>query len=75
MKFLFENWREYLKEERISVGDIHKRAEELDIPWDGDAQFMNWTKELTGKSHLDDLTNEELSKVYGALKKRGKENK
>ena len=75
MKLLIENWREYLKEERISVEDIHKRAEELDIPWDDDAQFMNWTKELTGKSHLDDLTSEELSKVYRALKKRGKENK
>ena len=75
MKLLLENWREYLKEERISVEDIHKRAEELDIPWDDDAQFMNWTKKLTGKSHLDDLTSKELSKVYGALKKRGKENK
>ena len=43
MKPLFEKWREYLKEKKISVEDIHKRAEELDIPWDGDAQFMNWT--------------------------------
>jgi phage gp16-like protein len=75
MKLLFENWRKHLKEERISVEDIHKRAEELDIPWDDDAQFMNWTKELTGKPHLDDLTSKELSKVYGALKKRGKKNK
>ena len=75
MKLLMENWREFLKEEEISAKDIHDRADELGIPWDDDVPFMNWTKELTGKPHLDDLTSKELSKVYGALKKRGKENK
>ena len=69
MKLLMENWREFLKEEKISVKDIHDRADELGIPWDDDVQFMNWTKELAGKSHLDDLTDEELSKVYAALEK------
>jgi hypothetical protein len=75
MKLLLENWREYLKEERISVEDIHNRADELGIPWDDNTQFMNWTKEIAGKSHLDDLTDEELSTVYVALEKRGKEDK
>jgi hypothetical protein len=75
MNLLLENWRKFLKEERISAEDIHKRADELEIPWDDDTAFMNWTKELTGESHLDDLTSKELSKVYRALKKRGKENK
>ena len=75
MKLLLENWREFLKEEKISVEDIHKRADKLGIPWDDDAAFMSWTKKLTGKSHLDDMSNEELSKVYAALEKRGKENK
>ena len=71
MKLLFENWREYLIE--ISIKDIHERANKLGIPWDDDAGFLSWTKELTGKSHLDDLGGEELSKVYAALEKRGKE--
>ena len=75
MKLLLENWREYLKEERISVEDIHNRADKLGIRWDDDAKFMSWTKELTGKSHLDKMTNEELSIIYTALKKRGKEDK
>jgi len=75
MKLLFENWREYLKEEKISVEDIHKRADKLGIPWDDDDKFMSWTKKITDKSHLDDLTDKELSKVYAALEKRGKENK
>ena len=70
MKLLMENWRGFLKEEKISVKDIHDRADELGIPWDDDVQFMNWTKEITGKSHLDDLTSEELSKVYAALEGR-----
>ena len=75
MKLLLENWRLYLKEDKpISIEDIHKRADELGIPWDDDVQFMNWTKEIAGKSHLDDLTSEELSKVYAALEKRAKEN-
>ena len=70
MKFLLENWREYLKEEKISVKDIHDRADKLGIPWDDDDKFMRWTKKITDKSHLDDLTDEELSKVYAALEKR-----
>jgi len=69
MKLLLENWREFLKEEKISVEDIHNRADELEIPWDDDDKFMRWTKKITGKSHLDDLTDKERSKVYAALEK------
>jgi len=75
MKLLLENWREFLNEEKISVKDIHNRADKLGIPWDDDDKFMRWTKKITDKSHLDDLTDEELSKVYAALEKRGKEDK
>jgi hypothetical protein len=73
MKLLLENWREYLEEERISVEDIHNRADKLGIPWDDNAEFMSWTKDLTGKSHLDKMTDEELSIIYTALKERDKE--
>ena len=75
MKLLLENWREYLKEEKISVKDIHKLANKLEIPWNNDDKFMRWTEKITDKSHVDDLTDEELSKVYAALEKRGKEDK
>jgi len=75
MKLLLENWREYMKEEKISVKDIHNRADKLGIPWDNDDKFMRWTKKITDKSHLDDLTDEERTKVYTALEKRGKEDK
>jgi hypothetical protein len=72
MKLLLENWREYMKEEKISVKDIHNRADKLGIPWDNDDKFMRWTKKITDKSHLDDLTDEERTKIYAALEKRGK---
>jgi phage gp16-like protein len=75
MKLLLENWRGYLNEEKISVEDIHSRADELGIPWDDDDKFMRWTKKITDKLHLDDLTDEERTKVYAALEKRGKEDK
>ena len=79
MKLLLENWRKYLTEplddKPISVEDIHNRASKLGIPWDDDTEFMSWTKELTGKSNLDDLTDEERTEVYAALESRGEENK
>ena len=67
--------KESPEDKPVSVDDIHNRADKLGIPWDDDAEFMSWTKELTGKSHLDDLTGKELSKVYVELEKKGKENK
>ena len=76
MKLILENWRRYLKEDKsISKKDIHQLADKLNIPWDDDAEFMRWTKEVVEKSHLDDMTSEELEKVYKALEERGKEDK
>ena len=79
MKLLMENWRKYLKEsienKPISKEDIHRLAAKLKIPWDDDAEFMRWTKEVVEKSHLDDMTGKELKKVYKALEERGKEDK
>jgi hypothetical protein len=79
MKLLFESWRKHLKESSedkpISIKDVHDLADKLNIPWDDDVEFMDWTEELTGKRHLDKMTSKEISKVYMALKKRGKKNK
>ena len=78
MKLILENWRRHLKEfldDPISKEDVHDLADKLSIPWDDDADFMDWTAEVVGKSHLDDMTSEELLDVYAALEERGKENK
>ena len=74
MKLLLESWRRYLKEGAVaSKKDVHDLADKLSIPWDDDADFMDWTREVVGKSHLDKMTSEELEKVYKALEERGKE--
>jgi hypothetical protein len=62
-------------EKSVSIKDVHELADTLNIPWDDDDEFMSWTKKLTGESHLDKMTNEELSIIYTALKKRGKKDK
>ena len=63
------------EDKSVSIKDVHELADTLNIPWDDNTEFMSWTKDLTGKSHLDKMTNEELSIIYTALEKRGKEDK
>lgn len=54
----------YPKEEtkQITPKDIHAAAKEAGIDYES-KDFMNKSKELTGKEHLDDMAPEELSKV------------
>lgn len=47
----------------ITPADIHSLADEAGIKWDGDADFMAASRELTGKEHLDEMTPAELNKV------------
>jgi hypothetical protein len=60
-----------MEEEIVTKDQIHQLADKLNIPWDDDPEFKNWTKNIAGKSHLDDMSKDELSTVYSALKKRG----
>lgn len=54
---------------------IHSIADELRIPWDGDAVFMKWCKDLTGESHLDKMSSEQLFLIAKALKNGDKPGK
>ena len=47
---------------------IHTLADDLGIPWDDDPDFMAFSKGVTGKGHLDDMTAVELGKLAQALK-------
>lgn len=47
---------------------IHKLADSLGVSWDGDKNFMRWCSQIVGKEHLDDMTPEELLKIYNHLK-------
>ena len=48
--------------------DIHRIANKMGISWDGDEKFMSWCKKLVGKSHLDDMTENELITIYNKIK-------
>ena len=55
--------------------DIHNAADEKGIAWDNNRKFLNLSKKLTGKSHLDDMSPEELRVIFDYLSKiRIKEN-
>lgn len=47
---------------------IHKLADSLGVSWDGDKNFMDWCSQIVGKKHLDDMTSDELLKIFNELK-------
>lgn len=51
----------------MTVQNLHKIADRLGVKWDGDKDFMKWTYDLTGKRHLDDMTEQQLMKIASAL--------
>jgi len=57
-------------EESITPDTIHKLADELGISWDNEPSFLELTKKLTGKEHLDDLDQAELMTVKRHLEKQ-----
>lgn len=50
--------------------EIHTLADAKGIAWDNDSSFKSWSKGITGKAHLDDMSPEELTKLKKALNKR-----
>lgn len=59
----------------MKVEHVHKIADRMGVKWDGDKDFMKWTLKLTGKLHLDDMTEEQLMKVAAALENGDKPGK
>jgi uncharacterized protein (DUF2384 family) len=49
--------------------EIHDLADRKGIPWDNNAKFKRWSKALTGKAHLDDMTPKQLDEVKEELLK------
>jgi len=58
--------------ERVTKKEIHQLAAKAKIPWDDDPKFKRWSKKLTGKSHLDEMTPAQLSKMKRGIVKRSK---
>ena len=55
--------------ENITPDTIHKLADRKGVKWDNEPSFLQLTKRLTGKEHLDDLDQTELNKVKQHLEK------
>jgi len=53
--------------ENITPNDIHTLADQKNIKWDNEPSFLELTKRLTGKEHLDELDQAELRKVKNHL--------
>ena len=49
--------------------DIHNLADNFGISWDNDPNFMDYSRRITGKRHLDDMNSSELEQLAGALSK------
>lgn len=60
----------FKKSEGPTVNDIHQLCQDKGIPWDNDSAFMDFTEQLTGKRHLDEMGPSELQQVYDAVQRR-----
>lgn len=56
-----------LHHDGITPEAVHAAADLWGIAWDNDTPFMDHAEELTGKRHLDDMTEEELELVADAI--------
>jgi hypothetical protein len=52
--------------------DVHAAADAAGVKWDNNKAFMDLSERLTGKRHLDDMTESELRLVANSLVKRRK---
>ena len=51
----------------VTTKDIHNIADDRNILWDDDGAFIQFSKRVTGKEHLDDMTPGELRSVYDMI--------
>jgi hypothetical protein len=51
---------------RYGVDDVHRAADLAGVEWDNPA-FMDMSERLTGKRHLDSMSQEELQLIAASL--------
>lgn len=49
------------------IKKIHSKADSMNISWDNDPRFMDWTHKIAGERHLDDMNLDDLLKVYALI--------
>ncbi|MEQ1888043.1 MAG: LPD38 domain-containing protein [Alphaproteobacteria bacterium] len=50
-----------------TVSDVHAAADQAGIAWDNDPDFMNFTRSITSKDHLDKLNPAQIAAVKTAI--------
>jgi hypothetical protein len=53
----------------FNVEDVHAAADKAGVKWDNNKAFMDLSERVTGKRHLDDMTERELRRVASSLRK------
>jgi len=53
---------------KISPKNVHDAADEAGIPWDNDESFMRFSKEVTGKEHIDKMTSKQRENLITNIK-------
>ncbi len=52
----------------MTADDVHEAADQAGIPWDDDPAFMDRCEQLTGKRHLDSMSEGERQEVVDDLR-------
>ena len=51
----------------VTKEEIHRLADKAKMQWDNNPSFMSWSKNITGKRHLDDMSQAQLRKMKKAI--------
>jgi hypothetical protein len=52
---------------KITKKDVHNAADKANISWDNDPEFLNESRNITGKEHLDDMSDSQLSDMLNKI--------
>ena len=57
--------------EEVTPEEVHKAADSIGMEWDDNKEFMDFSKKVTGKKHIDDMTSQERKKLIKKILKEG----
>ena len=55
--------------EEVTPEEVHKAADSIGMEWDDNKEFMDFSKKVTGKEHIDDMTSKERKKLIKKILK------
>ena len=58
--------------EGVTAKDVHKAADSVGMKWDNNKKFMVFSKRITGKEHIDDMTSKEREELIKKILKEEK---